>query len=321
MSEVITNPHPLVPAIRDASRQLVRELGFMKLKIAGTDLTPSAIHAIFEIGGNQVITTSTLRTRLNADESGVSLTLRDLVQAGEITEEQTEFGSREARLSLTPAGWKTLAKINAFAQEQVTQALNQLSPASAESILNGLRQYASALQTQRLGKPTQNASNVVVKSGYRPGVLARVMEMQMQYYGSNWGFGSTFESELSVDVGKLLLRLDKPQNEVWAAMDGNRIVGAVFIDGENLGPDKAHLRAFIVDDGIRGGGVGRRLIQEAVVFSDRLGYPETHLWTFKGLSAARRLYLSCGFVQESEMETIKWGKELTVQHLVRKITP
>ncbi|WP_342212198.1 hypothetical protein [Roseitalea porphyridii] len=36
--------------IRDASRRLVRELGFMQATLAGTDLSPSAVHAIIEIG-------------------------------------------------------------------------------------------------------------------------------------------------------------------------------------------------------------------------------------------------------------------------------
>lgn len=37
-----------------------------------------------------------------------------------------------------------------------------------------------------------------------------------------------------------------------------RIVGSVAIDGEDLAPGEAHLRWFILDDGCRGHGVGKK---------------------------------------------------------------
>ena len=39
-----------VEGIRDASRRMVRELGFLKPTLAGTALSASAVHAIVEIG-------------------------------------------------------------------------------------------------------------------------------------------------------------------------------------------------------------------------------------------------------------------------------
>ena len=40
----------LVDEIRSASRQMVRELGFMEATVAATDYPPSAVHAVLEIG-------------------------------------------------------------------------------------------------------------------------------------------------------------------------------------------------------------------------------------------------------------------------------
>ena len=44
-------PVPLstIDLVRAASRQLVRELSFMNDSLAGTDLPPSAVHALIEI--------------------------------------------------------------------------------------------------------------------------------------------------------------------------------------------------------------------------------------------------------------------------------
>ncbi len=62
-----------------------------------------------------------------------------------------------------------------------------------------------------------------------------------------------------------------------------RIVGSVAIDGEDLAPGEAHLRWFILDDGCRGHGVGKKLLTEAMRFCDSLGFSAVHLWTFNSL--------------------------------------
>ena len=51
----------LIDDIRAASRQMVRELGFMEATLAATDYPPSAVHAILEIGVRGPMTS--VRTR------------------------------------------------------------------------------------------------------------------------------------------------------------------------------------------------------------------------------------------------------------------
>ncbi len=101
-------------------------------------------------------------------------------------------------------------------------------------------------------------------------------------------------------------------------MQGERIVGMVAIDGEDLGPGIAHLRWFIVDDGVRGQGVGRELLDAAVRFSDRQGCGQIQLWTFRGLDAARRLYEAQGFELVEERPGRQWGPEVMEQHFLRR---
>ena len=106
-------------------------------------------------------------------------------------------------------------------------------------------------------------------------------------------------------------------------LDGLR--EAVAIDGEDLGPGVAYLRWFIVDDGIRGGGIGRKLLSAALEFCDRQGFAEVQLWTFQGLDAARHLYEALGFSLAEERLGRQWGKEVKEQRFVRRggapITP
>ena len=100
-------------------------------------------------------------------------------------------------------------------------------------------------------------------------------------------------------------------------MRGQEIIGSVAIDGEDLGADIAHLRWFIVDDGVRGSGVGRRLLETALAFVDEKGFAETHLWTFNGLLAARHLYETPGFKCVEEHPGSQWGSEVLEQRFVR----
>jgi GNAT superfamily N-acetyltransferase len=100
-------------------------------------------------------------------------------------------------------------------------------------------------------------------------------------------------------------------------MRHEQIVGMVALDGEDLGPDIAHLRWFIVAEEIRGSGVGRELLNAALRFSDELGFPQIQLWTFRGLDAARHLYEAAGFQLAGESLGRQWGAEVMEQRFVR----
>jgi DNA-binding MarR family transcriptional regulator len=273
-----------VSHIREASRLLVRELGFMSPTLAGTEFSASAVHAIIEIGHSTSTTASSLSKTLNIDRSNVSRVLAKLVEAGAAIEAPNASDGRQKILSITDEGKQILGRIDMFANEQVMKALERLpSGLSPIQILDGIRAYALALRAQRLNEDMRPVEGMVIISGYRPGLLGRCLEMHMQYYSRAVGFGASFEGQLATGLGDLLTRLDSPKNEVWVVTDGTNIYGTVFIDGEGLGENKAHLRAFIMDDALRGRGLGRKLIDKAMAFVDDQAFAETHLYTFRGL--------------------------------------
>ncbi len=154
-------------------------------------------------------------------------------------------------------------------------------------------------------------------SGYRPGIIGRITEMHATFYARHAGFGRFFEGQVASGLAGFVNRLDNPRNGMWAAVAEDRIVGAIVIDGEDLGAGIAHLRWFIVDDGIRGGGIGRQLIAAAIAFCDRHAFTEAHLWTFQGLDAARELYEASGFSLAEERPGDQWGATVMEQRFVR----
>jgi DNA-binding MarR family transcriptional regulator/GNAT superfamily N-acetyltransferase len=308
---------PFLQPIRDASRHLVRELGFMGNTLAGTDLPPSAVHALIEIGDRHVDTAAELCSVLNLEKSSVSRMLNKLIKAGELMTLPSKRDAREKILRLTDKGQQTLAGINRYADHQVLNALQQLPADASAGIAGGLQNYAAALRAHRLGETSVSAPAIEIVSGYLPGFTGRTLEMHMQYYSRTVGFGAFFEAAVGAALADLTGRLSHPLNQTWSALSGKRIVGSVSIDGETLGENRAHLRTFIIDDSVRGSGVGRQLLNRAVSFCDEQGFDETHLWTFKGLDAARHLYESVGFTLAEEQPGTQWGQLMTEQLFIR----
>ena len=305
----------VVDTVRDASRRLVRELGFMRDALAGTDLPPSAVHALLEIDREGTITAGALCDLLALEKSSVSRMVRKLIDGGEVEETPGESDGRTKLLSLTPKGRTTVAGIHAFARRQVIEALARLSPRQHRTVSDGLKLYADALASGRVAAEMPAA--ITVEAGYRPGALARCVEMHARYYARTAGFGREFEALVASGLAEFSGRLDRECNGLWLALRGGDVVGTIAIDGEDLGAGIAHLRWFIMDDDARGYGVGGKLLSAALSFCDRQGFDATHLWTFRGLDAARHLYEAQGFVLAEEREGRQWGTEVMEQRFVR----
>ena len=164
-------------------------------------------------------------------------------------------------------------------------------------------------------------SEIQISSGYRPSLIGRITHMHMAYYAPFAGFGQRFESVVAGGLASFCDRLHHPNNQIWLAIQDQQIVGSVAIDGEDLGNNTAHLRWFIMDDRVRGQGVGGQLLTQALQFVDAKEFEETQLWTFNGLHAARHLYESNGFKLAEENLGNQWGTEIMEQRFSRAAKP
>ncbi|MCX5580570.1 bifunctional helix-turn-helix transcriptional regulator/GNAT family N-acetyltransferase [Kaistia terrae] len=308
----------LVDEIRSASRGIVRELGFMDPTLAGTAYSASAVHALLEVERRGSMTAAQLVQVLKLEKSSISRMLGKLIGAGELMEAAGDEDGRVKPLMLTAQGQRTVAGIHAFARDQVTAALAHLNPAEQQAVALGLSSYARALAARDPAAGEAAAPPIEIVTGYQPGWIGRVAEMHATHYSRHWGFGQFFESTVASGAAEFTNRLENPRNQAWAAIQNGRIVGSIAIDGEDLGDNQAHLRWFILDEVCRGGGVGRRLLSEAVAFCDQAGFAATQLWTMKGLDAARRLYEAHGFELAKEWLGTQWGAEVIEQQFSRR---
>ncbi len=160
----------------------------------------------------------------------------------------------------------------------------------------------------------QETRGPALREGWRPGVVGEVVSLQARYYAREWRFGPFFEAKLASEMAAFVRRYDPAADLLLSAGD-ERVIGSVTIDGGDpeRPADLAHLRWFIVADGVRGQGLGRRLVARGLEFARASGRRGVYLWTFAGLDAARRLYDGAGFRLVHEAPGDTWGTRVTEQ--------
>jgi len=90
-------------------------------------------------------------------------------------------------------------------------------------------------------------------AGYRPGTLADVVKLHMDYYSPNWGFGLAFETKVATELAEFLSRFD-PDYDSFLVVYGTdgECVGSISLDSRDAAGAGAHVRWFIVDEKLAG---------------------------------------------------------------------
>lgn len=315
MNHLLTVPR--IDKIRAASRHIVRELGFMQKGLAGTELSPSAVHTIIELGYGTVTNAGDLAALLHLEKSSVSRLVQKLEKDGLIKVAPDPNDKRTRVLSLTLDGQNLLREVEGFARRQLRSALDVLSATDVAQIETGLTLFAKSLRAK--GEPaTDPVPEVEVKEGYCSGIIASVAHLHATFYSQNYGFGAVFERKVATEMSEFMGRINKPVNTTISAYLGDELLGSVSLDGEDLGEGACHLRWFIVSPKAQGMGIGHLLIDKVTAFADDNAFTHTRLWTFKGLDAARHLYEKHGFVLAHETPGTQWGTEVIEQEFVRR---
>jgi GNAT superfamily N-acetyltransferase len=157
----------------------------------------------------------------------------------------------------------------------------------------------------------------ILTEGYAPGCIGRIAALHAAYYAGASGFGVEFEAKVATELSRFCLHYVPGRDGLWLACDPE-VEGSIVIDGAHADGEGAHLRWFITSNALRGQGVGRRLLQQAMDFCDARGYRKVFLWTFEGLGAARHLYEAHGFRLVAQHEGTTWGRRVNEQRFERR---
>lgn len=162
--------------------------------------------------------------------------------------------------------------------------------------------------------------NPVISEGYEPGCIGRIAQLHAAYYAATHGFGVAFEAKVARELSEFCLDYVPGRDGIWLVRSPD-MEGSVVLDGSRANESGAQLRWFITSDKLRGHGIGRRLLTQALAFADARRYPKTCLWTFEGLDAARHLYEACGFRLVHQSPGTQWGRQVNEQRFEREAPP
>jgi GNAT superfamily N-acetyltransferase len=127
-------------------------------------------------------------------------------------------------------------------------------------------------------------------TGYYPGAIGDITRCHAVYYYENWGFDLSFEAQVGSELSELMTRFREDRDGLWVAKRDGQFVGSVVIDGGGSPEEGARLRWFITQTPYQGTGIGKRLLDAAVLFCNMVQHERVFLWTFEGLDAAKALY-------------------------------
>jgi GNAT superfamily N-acetyltransferase len=165
------------------------------------------------------------------------------------------------------------------------------------------------------GKKSLQGGSVTI-AGYYPGVIGEIVGLHGAYYHEQWGFDKTFEVEVAGEIADFMEHFDGDRDGFWAASSDGGFLGSLSMDGRGARDEGARLRWFIVRPDAQGLGIGGKLMEEALTFAASKGYGRVYLWTFEGLTSARRIYDRFGFEVIHQERVVEWGRELLQQKMM-----
>jgi GNAT superfamily N-acetyltransferase len=150
-------------------------------------------------------------------------------------------------------------------------------------------------------------SEVTLRTQLMPGDAGRVISLHGIHYAREYGFDATFEAYVAGPLADFI-RAGSPREQLWIAEQAGEIIGCIAIVAAT--PETAQLRWFLVTPPARGMGLGKRILNEAIAFSQAAGYRRIILWTVGALRAAAHLYRRAGFVKVEEKPGQMWGVDV-----------
>jgi GNAT superfamily N-acetyltransferase len=152
---------------------------------------------------------------------------------------------------------------------------------------------------------------------HRPGDIGWVIHRHGVLYSAEYGWDATFEALVAKVAAAFVEEFRPGRDRCWIAERHGKIVGSAFVVEASVAVAK--LRLVYVEPEMRGQGLGRRMVQEAIAFARGAGYSRMTLWTNDVLLPARALYEREGFVKVAEERYRGFGHELTGETWEREL--
>lgn len=278
----------ILETIRSASREMIRELGFLQDSHNEGRVTHSQCHSLIELERHGTLALGQLAELLRLDKSVVSRAVAGLIEQGLVGERDDKQDRRRKLLHLTEEGRARLASINEAANGRVAEALAVLGEAQQQTVAEGLALYAAAL-----AKARRAASLVIrpIEEDDDPEVAAIIRTVMPEFGAVGPGYAI---NDPEVDTMTSAYRGKKAK--YWVVEKDGRVVG-----GGGFAPLKGgdgtvcEVQKMYFLPEARGLGIGDKLLAQILREAKAVGFSRVYLETLEVMTAARKLYARHGF--------------------------
>lgn len=291
----LTHGGPVIDEVlplRHASRELVRELGFLQVKDAATGLSHSHCHALVEIETRGTLPQSDLPAVLRLDKSTTSRIVTELESRGWVKARVRSDDGRARVLSLTAAGRQKVGLVHKEANARVERALGLLSAEQRRAVLDGMQLYARALERSRR---RAELSIRPIEATDREEVAALIRTVMPEFGAKGPGYAI---EDPEVDDMPAAYRGPRAGYFVVtrAGKDGDVVVGGGgFARLEGADEATCELRKMYFYPETRGLGLGQEVLTLSIEAAKRAKFRRMYLETLTRMDKARALYERNGF--------------------------
>ena len=275
--------------LRALSRELVRELGMFAPQCCATPLTPVEAHLLIELEQGP-LTNNQLAERLRVDKSNTSRPLSRLQERNLITRQPNDRDGRSQQLSLTPIGRALLDELHQDLDHHSTEVLQQLTADEQQLLHQGLMLYLRGLRHHHL----QQGFTIRPLQLEDEAAIAQVIREVSAEHGltADRGYGVA-----DPELDHLFPLYQGAGRAYWVVTDpqGRILGGGGIAPLQGAKESVCELQKMYFLPQLRGKGLGRRLILQALTFARESGYRRCYLETTAVLERATHLYQQLGF--------------------------
>jgi DNA-binding MarR family transcriptional regulator/N-acetylglutamate synthase-like GNAT family acetyltransferase len=292
-----------VRSMRLFNRYYTKLLGLLNRHILDSDYTLSEVRVLYEIRYMEDCTAHKLGASLDLDAGYLSRMLKVFQQKNLITRKQLPDG-RTWRLQLSAKGRRLMETLDGRSDDQIRQVLSPLSETRQEAVTASMHTIQQLLS----GDGQVTLTDLVFRNELQPGDVGYLIYLHGDIYAKETAYNLEFEAYVCKTFHDFLQKYDPAKDRVFLATYQQRIVGAVAILGHS--PELAQLRWLLVQPDMRGIGLGKKLLNDALAFCREKRYKQVYLLTTNLQLAAADLYKKAGFRKTEEQRLRMWGHEL-----------
>jgi len=295
----------MISSMRKFNRFYTGVIGLLDQHILDSNFSLSEVRVLYEIWHTEQCTAGKLIESLQLDGGYLSRMLKTFEQNNIVSRKQSPADGRTWFLQLTAKGKRLMQTLDQRSSEQIRQVLDPLPVHQQEEVTSSMRTIEQLLS----GKKGISLDDLTFRNELQPGDVGYLIYLHGDIYAKETGYNLEFEAYVCKTFYDFLQNYDPAKDRVFIASWQQRIVGAVAILGHSS--YLAQLRWLLVHPDMRGIGLGKKLVTDALAFCREKEYKQVYLLTTHQQTTAADIYLKAGFRKTDAHAQQMWGHQLS----------